>query len=316
MPRTLTFPFVTRDSLEVLVDVWVPTTPKQSPAPLLIWYHGGGLVQGNRKTVAAHHQRAVDDLGVVLVSPDYRLAPQVRVPELQEDLVALTRYVEERLQQDLRGAGEDVSLDLQRIAVSGSSAGGWIAFWIGFGMLDGLSPSFLSGIRAIAPIYPITTMDHPFFLEKQTPFMGKLENPASDFAEFTDPATRVTANTADTPMRGKLYMHAQQEALFPSLLFSDQQRNEGWLHKTDVTKYVQQHASDKGSQWAPVYMIHGVRDSAVAIDQARLVDKALRAAKHDVTLDERADRDHLWDILEPTERFEPYWAFLTKHLGL
>lgn len=303
------------------VDVLVPSQPHRtttSPIPLLIWYHGGGLVQGNRKAIAAHHIRAVDEVGIAIASPDYRLTPQIRVPELQQDIVAFTQYVHDSLQKDLLGAaGDETQLDLTRIAVSGSSAGGWIAFWLGLGMLQGVPPSIQSSIRAIAPIYPITTMDHPFFQNRQTPFMGRLEVPETNFAIFKDPNAPVVSNTADTPMRNKLYMHAQQEALFPTLLFSDEQRNNGgWLQSTDVMDYVRRSSPHSRAAWAPVYMIHGALDTAVDIDQARLAQKALDAVGHPVTLEERSDKDHLWDLLEPEEQFQGYWHFLSKQLGL
>ncbi|CAO1628861.1 unnamed protein product [Parajaminaea phylloscopi] len=317
MPRTHTFTFVTHGSLAVEVDVLLPEHATSAPMPLLIWYHGGGLVQGNRKAIAPHHLRAVDELGIVLVSPDYRLTPQIRVPELQDDLVALTSYVEDDLRKDLSAVGETVSLDLGRIAISGSSAGGWIALWMGLGMLPQIAPSFLSGVRAIAPIYPITTMDHPFFLDKQVPFLGRVDIPEESFAPFKDPNGPVTSNTADQPLRNKLYMHAQQEALFPSLLFSSAQRSEGWLQRTDVVRFIRSAGEREESRtWAPVYMVHGELDKAVAIDQARQVDHALRDTGHSVLLEERADKDHLWDLLEPAENFEGYWNFLKGHLQL
>lgn len=316
MPRTHTYTFAKYDSVQVDVDVWVSDTPQQTPAPVLIWYHGGGLVQGNRKALAAHHQRAVDELGVVIVSPDYRLTPQIRVPELQDDLVALVRYVESQLAKDMSASGEVTQLDLTRIAISGSSAGGWIALWIALGMLDGLPSSFLSNIRAVAPIYPITTMKHSFFQQKQVPFTGNLDIPSQSFAPFKDSSAPVVSNTADTPLRNKLYMHAQQEALFPTLLFSEDQLRSGWLEKTDVSLFIGQSSQAQRGNWPPVYMVHGCFDSAVDIDQARLVEKALKDIGHDVTLEERADKDHLWDLLEPEETLDGYWSFLRKHLAL
>ena len=315
--RTHTFPFVHHGDLAVEADILVPENPKSFPVPVLIWYHGGGLVQGNRKAVAAHHKRAVDELGVAIVSPDYRLTPQIRVPELQEDLVALMNYVSNGLQADLERTGETTKLDLNRLALTGSSAGGWIAFWIGLGMLPGLEPAILSNIRAIAPIYPITTMDHPFFLEKQTPFLGRLSNPESDFTPFKSTTAPVISNTAEIPMRNKMYMHAQQEALFPTLLFSKEQIEQGWLQKTDVNQYIENESTpEQRSKWAPIYMIHGALDSAVDIDQARLAKKALDKVGVNAVLEERPDKDHLWDLLEPEEKFEGYWQFLSKHLHL
>ncbi|CAO1637895.1 unnamed protein product [Sympodiomycopsis kandeliae] len=317
MPNSHTFTFVKRGDLEVKVDVLTPTQPKQNPAPLLVWYHGGGLLQGNRSSIAPHHLRAVDDLGVILVSPDYRLAPQTRVPEMQQDFVALTHWVQQDLATALQSSQDTIVPDLDRIAVSGSSAGGWIAFWIGLGMIDGITPQFQSAIRAIAPIYPITTMDHPFFADKQVPFMGHLDVPSHQFDIYKDPSAPTIANTADVQLRNKLYMHAQQEALFPQLLFSPQQIKDGWLQKSDVAVFIKQADSQNRAQWPPIYIIHGTLDTAVGVDQARRVHTALQAVGHnEVMYQEPSDKDHLYDFLEPQEQMQHYWRFLKQHLVL
>lgn len=264
--------------------------------------------------MAAHLKRAVDKYNIAVVSTDYRLCPQVRVPDVQQDMVDCFAYVIEKLPSELAAKGESAEIDTNRIVLSGSSAGGWQCLMVGLGMCAGTKAEHLRKVKGIAAIYPITTMDHPFFLEKQVPFMGYLKDDPSTFAEFRDPNAPVTANTAAIEHRKKFYMHAQQEALFPSLLFSQQQRDDGWLQKTDVQVSLRGSSEDQRKAFPPVYIVHGEKDSAVDVDQARRLEKALKEVGTPVIYDEVPGRDHLWDQLEPEEDLEALWNFTAEKL--
>ncbi|HEU4976014.1 MAG TPA: alpha/beta hydrolase [Baekduia sp.] len=89
------------------------------PGPLLVYFHGGGWVQGS---IASHDRscRLLAHLaGVRVLSVDYRLAPEHRFPAAADD--ALTAYRWAVAEADRLGA------DPQRIAVGGDSAGGNLA---------------------------------------------------------------------------------------------------------------------------------------------------------------------------------------------
>lgn len=267
--------------------------------------------------MAPHLKRAVDKYKIAVVSTDYRLAPQVRVPDIQQDMENCLAYVIDRLPSELasRKEGEGIKLDTDRIVLSGSSAGGWQCLMVGLGMCEGSKREHLARVKGVAAIYPITTMDHPFFLEKQVPFGGHLKDDPESFAEFRDPNAPVTANTAAVEQRRKFYMHAQQEGLFPSLLFTQKQRDDGWLHKTDVMKFIKRSSDEQRKTFPPVYIVHGEKDSAVDVDQARRLNKALKEAGVEVVYDEVPGRDHLWDQLEPDENLDALWKFTMEKLS-
>ena len=264
--------------------------------------------------MAPHLKRAVDKYNIAVVSADYRLAPQVRVPDIQQDMEDCFAFVIDKLPKELAAKGESAKLDTARIVLSGSSAGGWQCLMVGLGMCPNTKREHLEKVKGIAAIYPITTMDHPFFLEKQIPFGGLLKDDPDSFAEFRDPNAPVTANTAAVEHRRKFYMHAQQEALFPSLLFSQQQRDDGWLQKTDVVTFLNRSSEEQSRAFPPVYIIHGEKDSAVDVDHARRLEKALKAVGTPVIYDEVPGRDHLWDQLEPEEDLDSLWAFAIEKL--
>jgi len=68
----------------IRLDVYLPSAPPSDGQglPLLVWFHGGGLLQGNRDSVAPHHLNGVTKHGYALISADYRLCPQVSVGEV------------------------------------------------------------------------------------------------------------------------------------------------------------------------------------------------------------------------------------------
>jgi len=91
-------------------------TPHGSgPFPVLIWLHGGGWVIGSAGLSLATACDLASGAGCVVISVDYRLAPEHRFPAAPDDCVAVTRWV-------LDHAGE-IGGDPDRVAIGGDSAG-------------------------------------------------------------------------------------------------------------------------------------------------------------------------------------------------
>lgn len=105
-------------------DFWLPATQSAEPAPVLIFFHGGGFVRGQK-----YHSRLLREareLGVATVSANYRLTRPwgITVEDSMQDGAQAIRAVLER-------AGE-WGLDRNRIALVGNSAGGCLALWSSF----------------------------------------------------------------------------------------------------------------------------------------------------------------------------------------
>jgi acetyl esterase/lipase len=106
------------DGNEVAVRVYSPPGAG-APVPAVLYIHGGGFVVGDLDTEHANASSVADTLGVVVVSVDYRLAPEHPFPAPLEDCYSALLWL-----ADEAGA---LGVDAERIAVVGQSAGGGLA---------------------------------------------------------------------------------------------------------------------------------------------------------------------------------------------
>lgn len=90
-----------------------------APMPVLLWIHGGGYVIGRPELDELVCARYAHELGISVVSVDYRLAPGQPFPAGLEDCYAALTWVHTH-------AGE-FGIDGRRIAIGGASAGGGLA---------------------------------------------------------------------------------------------------------------------------------------------------------------------------------------------
>jgi acetyl esterase len=111
------------------------------PWPTTVYLHGGGFVIGDLDTHDQLCRRLCRDAGTVVVSVDYRLAPEHPFPAGLEDALAATRWAADHL-DDLGGT--------DRLAVGGDSAGGNLAAVVAQRMPDRLAAQLL--------LYPATDM--------------------------------------------------------------------------------------------------------------------------------------------------------------
>jgi len=129
--------------------------------PAVVYFHGGCWVMGSIETHDVYCRSLANRAGVIVVSVDYRLAPEHKYPTGLEDAYAATGWVAEK--------GASVGVDAQRIAVSGDSAGGNLAAAVTLMARDRGGPSLAFQLL----IYPITdfNLDTPSYRENATGFL-------------------------------------------------------------------------------------------------------------------------------------------------
>ncbi|OBA77255.1 alpha/beta hydrolase [Mycobacterium sp. 1554424.7] len=106
-----------------------------SPAPLVVYAHGGGFVTGNLDTDHAHCVELARAANCLLVSVDYRLAPENPCPAALDDVEAALRYAVDNC--------ADLNVDRARIAVMGRDAGGALVAGLAQRMFDEEGPPVL-----------------------------------------------------------------------------------------------------------------------------------------------------------------------------
>lgn len=102
----------------VKVRVYRPASVTGS-IPVLLWMHGGGMILGNHLSEENSNAAFARELGIVVVSVNYRLAPQSPAPAAVEDCYAVMEW--------LVANATDLAIDPARIALGGASAGGGLA---------------------------------------------------------------------------------------------------------------------------------------------------------------------------------------------
>lgn len=120
--RSQTYAYKTVEGLQIKADVH--RFDDDVTRPVVIWIHGGALIMGNRGGVFGVTEMMLE-AGYVVVSIDYRLAPETRLPSIIEDLEDAFAWV--------RTQGRELfNAETSKIAVMGSSAGGYLTLASGF----------------------------------------------------------------------------------------------------------------------------------------------------------------------------------------
>ncbi|WP_067692097.1 alpha/beta hydrolase [Nocardia jejuensis] len=103
---------------EVPVRLYRPLDAESTPG-VVVFYHGGGFVLCGLDSHDRFCRTMANEAGVIVVSVDYRRAPEARFPAAAQDAYAVLRWVADN--------AESLGGDPDRIAVAGDSAGGNLA---------------------------------------------------------------------------------------------------------------------------------------------------------------------------------------------
>ena len=103
---------------DVPVRIYTPTD-QAGPLPALVYFHGGGFILGGLEVGHSALAELASEVGAVVVSVDYRLAPECPFPGGVEDCYAAVIWTAQ--------SADELGIDPGRIAVGGESAGGNLA---------------------------------------------------------------------------------------------------------------------------------------------------------------------------------------------
>jgi acetyl esterase len=127
---------------EVPIRVYVPET--EGPHPAVIYLHGGGWVLGNLDMFDETCRRIVKESEAMVISVDYRLAPEHQFPIPLEDCYTAVKWVFDN--------AESMQIDSDNVAIAGDSSGGNLAAAVAQLARDRGGPSLVRQLL----IYPVT----------------------------------------------------------------------------------------------------------------------------------------------------------------
>ena len=132
----------------IRVVIYTPTGTASTPTrPVIVYYHGGGWVIGSPEVYEYSTLALAQNTGAIVVSVDYRLAPENKFPTAHEDAYAAYKWVKEN--------AATIGGNVAKVAVAGESAGGNMAVTVSMQARDrqlGLPVHILS-------VYPVANND-------------------------------------------------------------------------------------------------------------------------------------------------------------
>ena len=134
------------------IRIYWPPTDHGTP-PVLLFFHGGGFVVGDLDTHDGTCRQHAVGASAVVVSVEYRLAPEHPYPAAVDDAWAATQWVAEH--------GSEIGADADRLAVAGDSAGGTISAVIAQWARDSVDSADGVGVKLLFQLlwYPSTMWD-------------------------------------------------------------------------------------------------------------------------------------------------------------
>jgi acetyl esterase len=140
--------------------VYTPMKLRQANglAPCLVFFHGGGWVIGDLDSHDVVCRKLADEGQLIVISVDYRLAPEHKFPAAIDDAIAATKWI--------AANATPLGIDASRLTVGGDSAGGNLAAVIAISARDGDGPAIAGQVL----IYPAIdfAMTHPSHSEPET----------------------------------------------------------------------------------------------------------------------------------------------------
>ncbi len=313
---------VTREAFAY--DFFPATGDISSPAPLLVWVHGGawrfGTNQALRDTILrtpggeqpntqALMRAAFQQAGWAVASINYRYSHQALFPGALHDVKEAVRF--------FRANAHEFGIDPQRIAVAGGSAGGHLSMMVAHtgdsaagdpafgdsasapehdeyfeGRAASAYPSHSSQVAAAASFYGVSDL-RTIFTDR--PLAGyALDHPEDDGAEW-----RLLGSTHPVPADVSTIDASKGERAVPGVCIERAQKNWERAHPIDavrpqkrVNKVESASAQGASGGATALMLVHGISDSCVPYQQSVRVYQALRTRQVPTDLVLVPDAEH------------------------
>jgi len=238
--------------LEIKADVYGAEDGIKKP--VVVWIHGGALIMGHREWIDNKMKLMLLDEGYLVVSIDYRLAPETKLSVIIEDIEDAFRWI----QKD----GEELfNADVDRIAVMGGSAGGYLTLTSGFRVEN--TPKAIVAFYGYGDLigdWYSTPSIHP---RHQKPRMTRKEA----WNQVNGPPISDARNRKGNG--GAFYNHCRQNGSWPEAV-------SGWDPHTEPQKfYPYMPLKNVTGNYPPTMLIHGTEDTDVPYEQSVMMAEKL-----------------------------------------
>lgn len=271
-----TYTFKSVDKCDIKADVYRPEGDKV--VPVVIYVHGGALIGGDRRGVDTRLRDRCLKAGYAVVSIDYRLAPETKLPGILEDLKDACRWVHDKGPETFR-------IDPTRIAIAGGSAGGYLTLCSGF-LVEPRPRALVAfwGYGDVAADW--YSKPDPFYRTK--PLVSKEE-------AYKAVGGAVLSELPPKHERGKFYLYCRQNGIWPKEVTGHDPDKES---KAFDPFCPVRNVSDK---YPPTLLIHGTKDTDVPYEQSVQMAQELSRKKIEHELISVQDGGHGLSGTKPDE---------------
>ena len=240
--------------LEIKAEVYRPDDDRLRPVAM--WIHGGALIMGGRQIGSDALKKLLLEAGYVIVSIDYRLAPETKLPKIIEDVQDAYSWIRRKGPQLFHG-------NTDRIAVVGGSAGGYLTLTSGF-RLEPRPAALLS-------LFGYGELVGEWYSRPYEPYRKQLVLKEDAYAVLE---TSAVANGNTGKSRGRFYMYCRQNGLWPLLVGGFDPDSNPEAFKPYSALY------NVNKDYPPTFLIHGDKDLDVPYEQSVMMSVEL--TKHSV----------------------------------
>lgn len=232
--------------------------------PVVVWLHGGALIMGSRNSVPQHLLDLCRAEGFALVSFDYRLAPEVKLPAIIEDIKDAFRW--------LREQGPALHVNPDRLVVAGGSAGGYLTLMTGVHIKP--RPMALVAYWGYGDVDGDWYTKPSDYYRRQVPLIDKDEAQRAVGRQVltgTDGSTK--ENGDQQKARGRFYHYLRQNGLWTQEVTgldpsADRKKFDPFCPVRNVS-----------AEYPPTLLIHGTEDTDVPYELSAAMDKELTRHK-------------------------------------
>lgn len=294
-PTPTTYTFKTVGECQIKADVYRPSRGS-TPTAGIVHIHGGCLMYGSRKGIHPGQLELYLRAGYTVVCIDYRLAPESKLPAVIDDLQDAFRWV--------RDSGPAMySIDPQRVAVVGHSAGGYLALMSGCCVVP--RP------RAIVSFYGYGDIVGDWYSQPD-PFYCRQPAVSEEESGRLKPGP-VISELYEGRGKDKLYLYCRQHGLWPQEVGGhDPQEEPSFFVPYCPLRNV-------SADYPPTLLLHGDRDTDVPYEQSVLMAGELARHQVEHELITMPQRGHVFDkeLEDPLvkDAFHKVLGFLARHTG-